>query len=174
VRDTPNTGLAEPDVSYFGNAVGDSGLGNFFERALVNAVDCGAVRDKPHNPYVDPAPIDDFADYNRDQWVNAVDFGFVRDNATNPTTALQLITAPAGPAPGPAEASAPARVERAALYDAALGELGTRPEDGAGAGAELGRLTWLDGFEAAGGEGRSSRVPNPTRAAVEKLLATLT
>ena len=22
-----------------------------------------------------PAPLDDFADYNRDQWVNAVDFG---------------------------------------------------------------------------------------------------
>jgi len=136
---TANTGLAEPDVFYWGNAVGDSGLGNFGERALVNAVDSGAVRDNPHNPFVDPAPIDDFADYNRDQWVNAVDFGFVRDNATNPTTALKLITAPvAGVSPGPEEAAPfPARFDRAALHDAVMGELSTEPEDDAHAGIHL-------------------------------------
>jgi len=91
VLPTANTGLVEPDVFYWGNAVGDSGLGNTESYALVNAVDSGAVRDNPHNPYVSPAPLDDFADYNRDRWVNAVDFGLVRDNATPPTTALRLI-----------------------------------------------------------------------------------
>jgi len=104
---TANTGLDEPDVFYFGNAVGESGLGNFGGWALVNAVDSGAVRDNPHNPYIVPAPIDDFVDFNRDKWVNAVDFGFVRDNATNPSTALVLITAPStSPSPGPEGAPA--------------------------------------------------------------------
>jgi len=91
VLPTANTGLVEPEVFYWGNAVGDSGLGNTESYALVNAVDSGAVRDNAHNPYVNPAPLDDFADYNRDRWVNAVDFGLVRDNATPPTTALMLI-----------------------------------------------------------------------------------
>jgi len=174
VKATANTGLAEPDVFYFGSAVGESGLGNFGGAALVNAVDSGAVRDNPHNPFVDPAPIDDFVDYNRDEWVNAVDFGFVRDNATNPTTALQLITAPsAAPLPGPEEASAPARFERAALHDAALGELSTQPEDGTRAHVQPPELPWLDGSDSSGAEGRSSRMADPTKAAVERLLATL-
>jgi len=175
VKATPNTGLAEPDVFYWGNAVGESGLGNFGGQALVNAVDSGAVRDNSHNPYIVPAPIDDFVDYDRDQWVNAVDFGFVRDNATNPTTALQLITAPpTGPAPGPEEAPAPARFERAALHGAALGELSTQPEDRVQAGVHFAELPWLDGSEASGAEGRSSRKVDPTKAAVDRLLATLT
>jgi len=67
VLDTSNTGLTEPDVFYFGNVVGDSGLGNFGSWALVNAVDAGAVRDNPRNPYVIPAQLDDIADFNRDQ-----------------------------------------------------------------------------------------------------------
>jgi len=107
VLDTVNTGLAEPDVFYFGNAVGESGWGNFGNWAVVNAVDSGAVRDNPHNPFIVPAPIDDFVDFNRDKWVNAVDFGFVRDNATSPVNALVLITAPStGPLSGPEEAPA--------------------------------------------------------------------
>jgi len=81
--------------------------------ALVNAVDSRAVRDNPHNPFVNPAPLDDFADYNRDQGVNAVDFGLVRDNATNSSTALKLITAPAaGPLPGPEQPLTAVRLGR--------------------------------------------------------------
>jgi len=88
VLPTANTGLAEPDVFYFGNAVAESGLGNFGGWALVNAVDSGAVRDNPHNPYVDPAPLDDLADYNRDQWVNAVDFRRFHRCSTIPARAI--------------------------------------------------------------------------------------
>jgi len=145
--------------NYFGNAVGESGTGNFGGAALVNAVDSGAVRDNPHNPYVTPAPLDDFADYNRDQWVNAVDFGLVRDNATNPTTALKLITAPsAGPLPAPEEAPAPARIDRATLHDAAIGELNTEQEDLAEAERYLPDLSWLDAFDSPATQGRSSKI----------------
>jgi len=132
VLDTENTGLAVPDVFYFGNALGDSGLGNFGGAALVNAVDSGAVRDNPHNPFVNAAPIDDFADYNRDQWVNAVDFGLVRDNATNPSTALRLITA-VDASFGDGEPFAPAeqtqaltRLRRAAAALSTAGKKGTQ------------------------------------------------
>jgi len=178
VLDTDNTGLAEPDVFYFGNALGDSGTGNSGGAALVNAVDSGAVRDNPHNPFVAPAPIDDFADYNRDQWVGAVDFGLVRDNATNPSTALRLITAPAaGPSPGPEGTSALARIDRGALHDAAVGELGAEPdaERGARAGDDpyLADLSWFDDAGSSAPRSPSSEIANPTRAAVEKLLATL-
>jgi hypothetical protein len=162
---TANTGLVEPDVFYFGNAVGDSGLGNFGGWALVNAVDSGAVRDNPHNPYVIPAPLDHLADYNRDQWVGAVDFGLVRDNATNPTTALKLITAP-GPSPGPEEAPAPVRLERAALHDAAIGELGTKQEDPADPTPDLPELYWLEASDLSAARGRSSTIADPARAAV--------
>jgi len=174
VKVTPTTGLTQPDVFYFGNALGDSGLGNFGDRALVNAVDSGAVRDNPHNPFVDPPPLDHFADYNRDQWVGAVDFGLVRDNATNPMTALKLITAPAaGPLPGPEEAPSVARIDRGALHDTAFAELDTASEALADAEQYLLELSWLDGSDLLGRGGRSSRVIAPARAAVEELLATL-
>jgi len=174
VLDTVNTGLAEPDVFYFGNALGDSGLGNFGGRALVNAVDSGAVRDNPHNPYVNPAPLDDFADYNRDQWVNAVDFGLVRDNATNPTTALKLITAPAaGTSPGPEEAPATARVDEATLHDAAIRELDAEQEALAHVELHLPELPWIDALDLPATQGRSSKITALPHAAVEKLLATL-
>jgi len=174
VLPTPNTGLSEHDLFYFGNALGESGTGNFGGVALVNAVDSGAVRDNPHNPYVIPAPLDDFVDYNRDQWVNAVDFGFVRDNATNPSTALQLITVPAaGPSPGPEAAPADRGTERAVLHDAALGELDAQRRVLAGAEPCLAELSWLDSSDAPAGQDRFWRGVDPAQAAVEKLLATL-
>jgi len=174
VLPTPNTGLSEPDVFYFGNALGESGTGNFGGAALVNAVDSGAVRDNPHNPFVNPAPLDDFVDYNRDQWVNAVDFGFVRDNATNPLTALKLITVPAaGPSPGPEAAAADLGTDRAALHDAALGELDAQRSVPAGAQPYRAQLLWLDGSRDPAGQDRSSISVAPARAAVEELLATL-
>jgi len=174
VLDTDNTGLAEPDVFYFGNAPGDSGLGNSGDRALVNAVDSGAVRDNPHNPFVSPAPIDDFADFNRDRWVNAVDFGLVRDNATALSTALKLITAPsAGPLSGPEQAPPVARVDHATLHDAAIGELDAEHEALAGADVYLRELRWLDAHDSPTTQGRFPKNAAPSRAAVEKLLATL-
>jgi len=169
------TGLPIGDVFYFGNALGDSGTGNFGGVAQVNAVDSGAVRDNPHNPFVDPAPIDDFVDFNRDQWVNAVDFGLVRDNATNPLTALKLITAPAAGSPTGPEGAA-ARIEQGALHDAALSGLHVEAAGLSGAasrGADAPELSWLEALDSCCVRQRSSESTDPATSAVEKLLATL-
>ena len=87
-----DTGLAEPDVSYFGNAIGDSG--NSAVDASVNAQDIGGARDNPHN-FLNRALVDDAFDYNRDSLVNAQDIGIARDNPTNFLSDLNLITVPA-------------------------------------------------------------------------------
>ncbi len=87
-----STGLAEPDVFYFGNAIGDSG--NSATDASVNAQDIGGARDNPHN-FLNRALIDDAFDYNRDSLVNAQDIGVARDNPTNFLSDLNLITVPA-------------------------------------------------------------------------------
>ena len=88
---TDNTGLAMPDVFYFGNAVGESG--NSPTDALVNATDEIGARNNPHSPF-NPAPIDDPYDFNRDKLVNATDQIIARNNRTSPFTALKLITPP--------------------------------------------------------------------------------
>ena len=93
VKVTDRTGLAEPDVFYWGNAIGESGLGNTSLFALVNGYDAIAPRYNPHT-LDDPAGIDDFVDYNRDKLVDWSDMMCVVHNATNITTALRLITLP--------------------------------------------------------------------------------
>ena len=86
------TGLEEPDVFYFGNAIGDSG--NSASDASVNAQDIGGARDNPHN-FLNRALVDDAFDYNRDSLVNAQDIGIARDNPTNFLNDVNLITVPA-------------------------------------------------------------------------------
>ena len=88
---TDNTGLPQNDVFYFGNAVGDTG--NSATQAYVNAFDTGGVRNHPRG-FLNPAPIDNVYDFNRDQRVNAFDFGTARDNATGFLNALRLVTVP--------------------------------------------------------------------------------
>ncbi len=93
VLPTPNTGLAEPDVFYFGNAVCETG--NSLSDAKVNGFDMLGARDNPRS-FLDPAPLDFAFDFNRDGRVNAVDMLLARDNATTFLDALRLITAPPG------------------------------------------------------------------------------
>ena len=85
------TGLATPDVFYFGNAVGDSG--NNATNAYVDGTDFAGARDQPHN-FLDRAEIDDRYDYNRDSFVDGTDLAIARDHGTNFLTALKLITVP--------------------------------------------------------------------------------
>jgi len=159
VLPTSNTGLTEPVLFYFGNALGDSGTGNTSEYALVSAIDFGAVRDNPHSPN-NPAAIDDFADYNRDTLVNAIDFGLVRDNPASPNNALKFISVPAASAP-----EEPGGVQPSALYDAAL-------EDSEVDLAPQVDINWLSGLDDLSTTERSSRPGDPAREAVERLLAT--
>lgn len=91
VRATDQTGLGTDDVFYFGNAIGDSGDSEF--DAQVGIADELNARFNPHN-FTDPAPIDDFVDFNRDARVTIDDELTVRFNPTNFITALKLITVP--------------------------------------------------------------------------------
>jgi len=98
----------------------------------------------------------------------------VRDNVTNPLTALKLITAPlAGSAPGPEEALAPTRIHAGALHDAAVVDLSAPPKALAIAAPYPPGLSWLDGSDPLGPQGRSAKIANPPRTTVEKLLSTL-
>ena len=90
---TTNTGLAEPNIFYFGNAIGESG--NSTTDAKVNAFDMLGARDNQWS-FVDPAPIDFPFDYNRDQRVNVFDMLIARNSTTHFLNALKLITVPAG------------------------------------------------------------------------------
>src|SRR5205807_189471 len=86
-----NTGLSQPDVFYFGNAIGDSG--DSTSNAIVNASDELNARHNQRN-FLNPAPIDFAYDFNRDKKVDATDQLIARHNQTNFLTALKLITAP--------------------------------------------------------------------------------
>jgi len=86
-----HTGLAEPDVFYFSNAVGESG--DAAADARVNAVDMLMARNNPRT-LTDPAAIDFPCDYNRDGRVNATDMLLARGNQTHLLDALKLIAVP--------------------------------------------------------------------------------
>ncbi|HYW79688.1 MAG TPA: lamin tail domain-containing protein, partial [Thermoguttaceae bacterium] len=87
-----NLGLSADDVFYFGNAIGEAG--NEIRNTIVNATDEILARNFQHSA-LDPAPIDDPYDYNRDGLVNGTDQIIARGNQTNALTMLRLITAPA-------------------------------------------------------------------------------
>jgi len=88
---TVNTGLAEPNVFYFGNAIGETG--NSTTDTRVNAIDALLARNNSRT-LTNPAPIDFPYDFNRDARVNATDMLIARNNQTHSLTALKLITIP--------------------------------------------------------------------------------
>ena len=106
VEANAGTGLAAADVFYFGNAIGESG--NSATDAFVNATDEIQARSHPHNLFMDPAPIDDAYDYDRDRRVNATDQLIARGHKTFFDNALKLITVPGEPVPAGPEDAAPA------------------------------------------------------------------
>jgi subtilisin-like proprotein convertase family protein len=93
-----NTGLSqkldypagEADVFFFGNAVGNSGLGDTATNATVNATDEIGARNNPANLAAN-IPITNIYDYDRNAQVNAADQIASRNNATNPTTVLKYL-----------------------------------------------------------------------------------
>ncbi len=85
---TVGTGLAAPDVFYFGNAVGEGG--NSDADARVTSVDLLLARNNPRH-FLDPAAIDYAYDYNRDTRVDVTDLLLARNNQTDPLTALSLL-----------------------------------------------------------------------------------
>ncbi len=103
---TVNTALAEDDVFYFGNAIGETG--NSTGDAMVTSGDEIGARSNPH--IFDPAPIDDAFDFDRDKLVSAVDQIVARGNITI-FDALNLISPPAGDASPQAAGLEPASAE---------------------------------------------------------------
>ena len=89
-----DTGLAANAVFYFGNAIGESG--NSSSDAQVTLADELGAQDNPANLLMNPAPITDPYDFNRDGRVDAADQIIARANTTNSATALQLINPPSG------------------------------------------------------------------------------
>ena len=104
---TANTGLpqaagypvGQADAFFFGNAVGNIGVGDSSANSLVNALDEGGIR--ANNALLSSnIPITNIYDVNRNASVNATDESAARLNGTNPTTTLKylnLTTAPAAP-----------------------------------------------------------------------------
>jgi len=84
-----NTGLAENDVFYFGNAIGE--VGNSTSDAFADGVDFAQTNDNPCN-LLNQTLIDHPCDHNRDRFVDGTDLAIVRDNTTNLLTALKLIS----------------------------------------------------------------------------------
>jgi hypothetical protein len=85
VNATLATGLAVPDVFYFGNAIGETG--NSTTDAIVSGADVTGVQ----NHFVNSAPITSSYDFNRDGMVDATDESIAVNNGTTASTALQLI-----------------------------------------------------------------------------------
>ncbi len=155
VWEGPTTGLLEPDVFYFGNAIGESG--NSTADAKVNAYDMLAARDNQRT-FLDPAPIELNYDYDRDARVDATDMLIARENRTHFLNALQLITVP--------DATAAEGVnDEAQITDdqEASSSLVTRVS---------GFLNWLHELDQGIAESRRSVAGDPARQAVDRLLAT--
>jgi hypothetical protein len=102
-----DTGLAQAagypvghgDQFFFGNALGNSGLGDTAILATVNATDELGARNNPANLAAN-IPVTNLYDYDRNAQVNAADQLVSRNNATNGATVLRylnLTSAPAAP-----------------------------------------------------------------------------
>jgi hypothetical protein len=99
------TGLARPDVFYFGNLVGETGDAAVSVTggipaptgARVNALDLSAVKRALNSP----AALTGRFDFNRDGRTNALDLAAVRANLNRTLAAL---AAPTAPAAGPTRA----------------------------------------------------------------------
>jgi len=89
VKANENTALAEDDVFYFGNAIGESG--NSPTDAKVNAIDVLFARNNPRS-LLSTLWVDFRYDYNRDGRVNATDMLLARENQTHLLDALELIS----------------------------------------------------------------------------------
>jgi hypothetical protein len=103
-----NTGLADDDVFYFGNAIGESGDNP--ANAVVDYQD--ELASRTHKSGIPIAPITSPYDYNRDGRVNATDDIISRHNRTDGTggNPLQLISAPVGSPPAAGDALQPLRI----------------------------------------------------------------
>ena len=110
------TGLATPDVFYFGNAIGETGNKDGVN-ATVNVSDLIAVRQNA-SPIGTAESIRNLYDFNRDTRVDLFDLIIVRGHASSSVGELSLITAPSLSPPVSLIDAAPASL----TVDAVVGE----------------------------------------------------
>ena len=91
VKADANTGLASPDVFFFGNLVGETGKPAANGQFVVTAADATAARADARG-FISPATITNAHDFNRDGRVDAADQLIARFDANH---SLAVITAPA-------------------------------------------------------------------------------
>ena len=104
-----DTGLAAPDVFYFGSDVGETGKPAVNGAFPVTAIDEAAVRSNVRG-FTDPAQIVNPYDFNRDGRVDAIDQLIARNAAAaSLQSALETITPPAGTSPAAAPVPCPGR-----------------------------------------------------------------
>jgi hypothetical protein len=87
VKADANTGLAAPDVFYFGNLIAETGDPGASLSLRVNALDLGAIKRALNSV----ATITSTVDPNRDGRVNALDLGIAKQNLNQ---ALSLLAVP--------------------------------------------------------------------------------
>ncbi|HRZ57568.1 MAG TPA: hypothetical protein P5525_19185 [Candidatus Paceibacterota bacterium] len=93
VRPTLNTGLATSDISYFGNALGDTG--NSTSDAKVTLADRDLIRANFTQAAGSGGVVSRY-DINRDSKVSKTDADIVSQNLDSASTGLALITVPVG------------------------------------------------------------------------------
>jgi parallel beta-helix repeat protein len=93
---TTATGLAKPDVFYFGNLIGETGDAAAGSRPFVTARDLLAVRRAMLSPIAPAGAALEQLDFNRDGVVDVRDFGLARSSLF---ASLPMISAPADGAP---------------------------------------------------------------------------
>ena len=89
-----NAGMAQDDVFYFGNAIAESG--NSTSETNVDQSDEIGARNHSHTG-LNPAPVSDPYDYNRDKKVDQSDEIIAQNNTVSAFSRLQLITVPGFP-----------------------------------------------------------------------------
>ncbi|HUT13235.1 MAG TPA: hypothetical protein VMY42_22290 [Thermoguttaceae bacterium] len=150
-------GLAEDDVFYFGNVVGEAG--NSTTDTQVTTTDLLLARNNPRN-FLNPAPIDFAYDFNRDQRVNATDVLLARNNQTSFANALEMLNLSVSEPPQ-AAATSPAAFDEQGLFEPAV-EAAALPAE----------WFWLDDIEQPGRRNRPSQNSDRAAEVVDRLLAT--
>lgn len=91
LRVTINTGfgLTAADTHYWGNAFGDTGLGNTYPNVLVSPVDMTGVRSNPIAP-PNVALVSNPYDINKDGLVSPVDQTLIRNNPMGPSNVRMI------------------------------------------------------------------------------------
>jgi RHS repeat-associated protein len=117
VLSTPNTGLSEPDIFYFGSTPGETG--NDPNGTRVNGTDEILTRFNPHT-LLNPASITDPYDFNRDKKVDASDQLVARNNQTNLKTDLMRLNPTVSPPGLPRVQMLSSTVARINWYDSSL------------------------------------------------------